>query len=223
MSRARVWTFITYPDSLPDNWKEIVEEQITVPFVTSPLHDKDKLEDSEEGKNEYHPYKKPHYHNLIMYDSVKDRKQVLEIAKLLGVNAVQRVHSTHSMIRYFVHMDQKHKAQYDKEKILVFNGSDINALFKVNDKEKYYIIKQIIEFIQDEEIEEFSDLMDYSILNEYTTWFPLLCDSTSALINNYITSVRHKKIRNGSLTENISERDSNENAGFTQDGEKIPF
>ena len=38
--RARTWTFIVYPESAPQNWRELLDE-CHVSWVESPLHDKD--------------------------------------------------------------------------------------------------------------------------------------------------------------------------------------
>ncbi len=195
MSRARVWTFITYPDSLPENWTEIVEEEITVSFVVSPLHDKDILKDSEEGKNPYHPFKKPHYHNMISFSQVKSYAQVVEICKKLGAQHCEQVHSVHSMARYFIHADQKNKAQYSKKDIQAFCGADIDKMLTVNDKERYKLINDMMQCIDDNGIEEFFDFVNYARINEFDTWFPLLCDSNAFLISNYIKSARNKSQR----------------------------
>ncbi|MDF9661329.1 Rep family protein, partial [Bacillus cereus] len=38
--RTRNWTFIVYPESTPENWREIINDLHT-PWIESPLHDKD--------------------------------------------------------------------------------------------------------------------------------------------------------------------------------------
>ena len=38
--RARTWTFILYPESAPENWRYILDGY-HIPWVESPLHDKD--------------------------------------------------------------------------------------------------------------------------------------------------------------------------------------
>lgn len=192
MNRARVWTFITYPESMPENWEEIIEDEITVNMVVSPVHDRDILKDSNPEKNKYHPYKKPHYHNMISFSQVKSYSQVIEVVKKLGASHVQQVHSTHSMIRYFIHADQKNKAQYKKEDIKAFNGADVDRMFTINDKERYQMIADILDFIDDNELTEYSDLLNYARKSEFDTWFPLLCDSANIVIHNYITSLRYK-------------------------------
>lgn len=38
--RTRSWTFILYPESAPENWREILND-LFIQWVESPLHDKD--------------------------------------------------------------------------------------------------------------------------------------------------------------------------------------
>lgn len=185
MSRARVWTFITYPESMPENWKEIIEERLLVPFVMSPLHDKDLKEDG--------TFKKAHYHNMVMFSNVKSYKQVGELVSCLGGTvAVSQVHSTQAMIRYFVHADQKQKAQYNKKDIQSFNGADIDNLFEKNDKEIYGMLSDILEFIEDNTITEFIDLLNHCRKESLTDWFPLVSGKYSYLLTQAVNSKRFK-------------------------------
>lgn len=38
--RTRNWTFVLYPDSAPDNWRQILDDK-HIEWIESPLHDKD--------------------------------------------------------------------------------------------------------------------------------------------------------------------------------------
>lgn len=38
--KGRDWTFIVYPESAPENWREILDET-HLRWIESPLHDKD--------------------------------------------------------------------------------------------------------------------------------------------------------------------------------------
>ena len=44
--RTRSWTFIVYPDSAPENWRSILDED-HIQWIESPLHDKDLNADNE--------------------------------------------------------------------------------------------------------------------------------------------------------------------------------
>ena len=185
MSRARVWTFITYPESLPENYEEIIEERLTIPFVMSPIHDQDKKKDSDE-------LKKAHYHNMVMFTNVKSYKQVTELVACLGASHADQVHSTQAMVRYFIHADQKDKAQYLKEDIKCFNGADLDALFEKNDKEIYAQLNDILEVIDTNEVTEYCEFVNYVRKEMYSEWFPLLVGNHSHFIMNYIRSMRYR-------------------------------
>ncbi|WP_036069762.1 Rep family protein, partial [Leuconostoc citreum] len=68
--KSRYFTFLLYPESIPDDWKSKLE-LIGVPIAVSPLHDKDKS--TVPGQD----FKKPHYHvvyvakNPVTADSVR--------------------------------------------------------------------------------------------------------------------------------------------------------
>lgn len=194
MSRARVWTFITYPDSMPSNFKEIIEGDTDpqhdislIPFVMSPLHDKD-LADEGKGHNGT-PYKKPHFHNMIMFSQVKSFNQVKGMVEVLGAGHVSQVHSTQAMVRYFIHADHKKKAQYKRDDINAFNGADLDNLFEKNDREINGILKKIIETINDNDITEYNQLVNLCLTQEYfDEWFPLVSGKYQYFLSTYLKS-----------------------------------
>ncbi|CAM3093691.1 replication protein RepB [Streptococcus agalactiae LMG 14747] len=84
--KARYFTFLLYPESIPNDW-ELKLETLGVPIAISPLHDKDKS--NVEGQQ----YKKPHYHVIyIAKNPVTADSVCWKIKKLLGENSLARVH-----------------------------------------------------------------------------------------------------------------------------------
>lgn len=195
--RARVWTFITYPDSIPENFKEILEGETSpqhdialVPMFISPCHDKDLPEAGKPGYNGT-PYKKPHYHNMVMFSQVKSYKQVLGMVKVLGAAHVSQVHSTQAMIRYFIHADHKDKAPYKREDIKAFNGADIDNIFAQNDREINGVLKTLIELIDDNDITEYHILVKLCMSPDYfETYFPMISGKYQFFVLNFIRSKR---------------------------------
>ena len=55
------------------------------------------------------------------------------------------------------------------------------------------------------DIKEFQDLMDYACDQEYDRWFPLLCDNSAYVVNQYIKSQRHRSFRVNPETGEVSE------------------
>jgi hypothetical protein len=194
VNRARIWTFITYPESIPANFQEIIEGETTpqhdialVPFIISPCHDKDL---AEEGKGwNGTPYKKPHYHNMLIFSQVKSYKQVMGMVKCLGASHVSQVHSTQAMIRYFIHADHAQKTQYKKSDIRGFNGADIDDIFEKNDREINGILKEIITMIDDNGLTEFHQLVSICVRPDYfDNYFPLISGKYQFFVLNYIKS-----------------------------------
>lgn len=185
-TRTRNWTIIVYPDSAPENWRDIIDEE-HIEWVESPLHDKDINPDG--------TVKKPHYHVLLLFGGVKSYEQVLDFIQPLKCPIPKRVHNARALVRYMAHMDNPDKEQYDISKIIAHGGVDIYELLKSNSSERYTIIREMITFIKEYNIDEFQDLVDYAIVNHYEDWFPIIADSNTLLLNQYIKSVRYRKIK----------------------------
>jgi len=187
--RTRNWTFIVYPESAPENWIEILSEE-KVPFVVSPLHDKDVNADGE--------IKKPHWHVMFMFSGKKSLTQIQKITEKINSPMPQKVNDTKAMARYFLHLDNPEKYQYSKADLRVYGGVEIEKyLTSVSEQknERYDGIREMCQFVDEHGIIEFSDLMAYA-MNNRADWFELLCDSSAYVIGLYIKSRRHK---NGAL------------------------
>jgi len=182
--RTRNWTIIVYPESAPKNWREILDEE-HIPWVESPLHDKD-LDPTGE-------LKKSHWHVLLLYEGVKTFEQVQELTKKINSPIPQKCAAPKALVRYMVHMDNPDKNQYKVEDIKAHGGADIMDLLRPTNSDRYMYIKEMMQFIKDEKIDEFQDLVDYAMVNRYDDWFMLLCDNSSYIVNTYIKSVRHRK------------------------------
>ncbi len=183
--RTRNWTIIIYPDSAPGNWRDIIDEE-HIEWIESPLHDKDISPDG--------TLKKAHYHVLLLFGGVKSYEQVLDFIQPLKCPIPKRVHNARALVRYMAHLDHPDKKQYNVSKIVSHGGVDIYELLKANSSEKYSIIREMITFIKDYNIDEFQDLVDYAIQNHFDDWFPIIADNSTILLNQYIKSVRYRKL-----------------------------
>ena len=182
-TRTRNWTFFVYPDSAPANWREILNE-LHVPWIESPLHDKDTDANGE--------VKKAHWHVLLMFSSKKSYQQILEITGQLNSPNPQKCTNIKGMVRYFAHMDDPDKFQYSKGEIIGYSGADPLTYLSVTSGERYQLIKEMISYVKENEVDEIQDLIDYAMENRFDDWFPLLCDNSAFIMNNYIKSIRHR-------------------------------
>lgn len=179
--RSRNWVFVAYPESMPDNWKEILEG-LCIPCFVSPLHSEDKEEDG--------TLKKPHYHIMLMYHGMQTQKAVKEIADKLNAVLPQGVKDVRSMARYLCHMDQPSKHQYNAEDVLQFNGADYFTLI-MSSADKYQAVREMIQFCSEQKIYCYADLLVYSAgCND--SWFRCLCDNGTVVMKEYLKSLSWK-------------------------------
>lgn len=182
-SRTRNWVFIIYPESLPTDWREIIDGW-HVPYLISPLHDKDTNPDGTP--------KKAHYHVLLMFPGLKSYEQIVALIEPLSGPIPLMCQSVKGMARYFVHMDNAEKYQYSVDDIVAGAGADLQDLLKPSSADRYTMIGEMIDFIQANEIMEFEEIVIYAMKNKSTTWFPLLCDNSAYIISSVITSKRNR-------------------------------
>jgi len=181
--RTRNWVFFVYPDSAPTDWRDILDE-LCIPWIESPLHDKDT-----DGNGEI---KKAHWHVMLVFDSVKAYEQVKEITDRLNSPIPQRVQSARAQVRYFLHLDNPDKYQYDRADLREHCGADVTELLKPTSSSRYQLIREMIGFIRDNGISEFIDFADYAANHRYDDWFPLICDNSAIIIREAVRSNRHK-------------------------------
>lgn len=181
-TRTRNWTFFVYPDSAPANWREILNE-LHVPWIESPLHDKDVDANGE--------LKKPHWHVLLMFSSKKSYQQILEITGQLNAPNPQKCTNIKGMVRYFAHLDNPEKFQYDKSEIIGHSGADVATYLSATTKERYELINEMMEFANASNITEMKDLLNYARINRFEDWFPLLCDNSAYIVEMFVKSNRY--------------------------------
>lgn len=181
-TRTKTWTLVLYPESAPGNWRDIIDEH-HIPWIESPLHDKDMTAAGE--------VKKPHWHILLMFGTLKSFDQVRDVAKQLKGPIPERCHDAKALVRYMAHMDDPNKVQYAVADIKAHGGADLKEMLRPSASLRYEIIDEILEYIDLNRVTEFKDVMNYARKNERDRWFPLLCDNTAYVVGAYIKSVRH--------------------------------
>lgn len=189
-NRKRNWTVVVYPESAPENWREILDDE-HIEWVESPLHDKDINPDGST--------KKPHWHIMLLFNGNKSYEQIKEITDKINAPIPKYVQSVRAMARYFAHLDNPEKVQYAVSKIRGHGGVDLAELLKPTASSRYEMIADMVEYIKRNEVTEFIDFVDFSKNTHYDDWFPLLCDSASFIIREVIKSNRHKPSRSLAL------------------------
>lgn len=182
--RSRNWVIIVYPESAPKDWRGILDN-MHLQWIESPLHDKDTNPDG--------TIKKAHWHVILAFGSKKSYKQVKEIADTLHAPIPQKVHNMKGQVRYLVHLDNPEKHQYPVDEVKAHGGIDTDKYFKATSSQRYEMIREMIEFVNDNNVVEMKDLIDYASKNRFDDWFPLLCDNSLIIMDAYIRSNRNSQ------------------------------
>lgn len=179
--RTRNWVSILYPESAKENWESILSEQHVQAFV-SPLHDSDV---SHDGTN-----KKPHYHVVLMFQGPKTEAQAQEVFDLIGAVKCQAVKDLRGTCRYLCHLDDANKAQYSVDDVKCFSGSDFYTVISLT-SDRYESIREMMEFIDENGIILFKDIVQYSRQHK-PMWFRSLCDNSTVIIKEYLRSCEYE-------------------------------
>jgi hypothetical protein len=169
-SRHRTFSGVFYPESAPENFREVIAGW-TVPALLV-LHDQD--ED-----------KKPHYHLLMLFSGKKSLGQARELMHELGSEVVQPAWDTRAAARYLAHLDQPEKFQYPVSVIEAFSGASVLDLTApVGDPSP-----EILAFIRDQGLIEYAGLIDYC-LDHRSDWYRW-ASAHSIFLCAYLRSCRH--------------------------------
>lgn len=178
--RSASWNIIVYPESAPVNWREILDTA-QIKWCESPLHDKDVNATGEP--------KKPHWHVLLSFPSMKTAEQVLELVEPLKCPSPQKCNSIEGSVRYMAHIDNPEKAQYDRTCVIGHCGFDVAKYFEMTASQKYVAIDEMCEFVIAHKITEFADLKWFALCHR-PDWNEALHGSCFEILS-FIKSVRH--------------------------------
>ena len=153
--KSRGWKLLLYPDSAPEDWKELLDESC-VKYVCA-LHDKDQWDVRDEKKNPEHKkgdLKKAHYHILLLFDGPKTYNRVLPLAEKIKAKIPFEMldGNPSGFMRYMLHLDQPKKHQYPEEILEAHNGAVID-ISKADDDDVIY--DEIFDFLETSEIHNF--------------------------------------------------------------------
>lgn len=186
--KKRNWAFVLYPESAPKDWVEQLQ-QTGLQCAVSPLHDKDLNPDGTP--------KKPHYHVILCYSGPTAYSVVAALTnKKLGQTIPQPLEQVRGYYRYLTHEDNPEKVQYSKADIQTINGFNIGDFCELTKSEVVKITRDIVEFIRDNEIVEYADLVEHLMDSgeQLQDWFEVAISHT-LFFKGYIESRRFKHQR----------------------------
>ena len=175
-TRTRNFATVVYPESAPEDWKEILYAHC-VPAFISPLHDKDTNPTGEP--------KKPHYHVIIMFDGKKTIEQATEIFDSINGVGCEKVKSIRGYARYLCHLDNPEKYQYETSEVQCIASDYLGTIGLAIDK--YVFIKEMQDFCDKYNVVSFYALAKYARAHR-SDWHRILCDCGSIFMREYLQS-----------------------------------
>ena len=205
--RSNKWAFLLYQDSAPENYLDIFEE-MHIPFVLSPWHDKDI--DKETGE-----FKKAHKHGALFFESLKSSSQVSELlTKKLNTPAhVEIVMSPKGMYDYFTHAENPDKTLYNIEEIESGCGFELDKFLIEHNSGLF--LETVIDVITENDFTEFEDLVRYARFND-NSLLGLIIERTY-FFTKFLDSRRHNP-QNKAKTPSEQTLASRSDEDSTEDG-----
>lgn len=186
--RGRNWTFLLYPDSMDPDYRSIIDN-LHIAWVESPLHNFDVDPDG--------CIKKEHIHVLLAFEGNKSYDQIRDIcSSVRGVCPPLnecRVSSIRGMVRYFIHLDNPEKYQYEKSAIIAHGGLEIEPYFQYPAEMIKRYLQEMMCWCDATSCYEYSDLLEFAASEKYETWYDLLTIGRQSFVMcKYLDSKRNK-------------------------------
>ena len=169
--KGRHFAFVVYPESAPDNWTELLQET-GLPFVVSPLHDKDINPDGTP--------KKAHYHLIVSWGNATTYKSARSFCDVLNCPRPQILRNVTGMYRYMTHKDNPEKYQYE-ECPRCYNG----WVRPLDSNDVSQLKAEIWQLVYTEDCMEYGELLTvcqqrgseyFEVASNNTLFFKAICD-----------------------------------------------
>lgn len=195
------WQLIGYEESLSLVWRDIIERE-TANWYISPLHDRDVFTKDEQHKNvdgvivehKAGEKKKPHYHILVKFDSLKSWEQVKEWAQGFGCATIQSVMSWTGSLRYLCHLDGgTGKELYNVRDVKCCNDDYLTVINQSSDRAK--LTREVLAWVRDTRCKDFHKLVNKALdtgsdwineVRQYAFFYRSICQSIRCVNQNYI-------------------------------------
>ena len=207
--KVRNFGVIVYPDSttLNVNWRENLErlghKAIISPIHDNDVYDKDIIDDDGNIKHKKGDLKKPHFHVCVFRENATTLKSCIKTMSLNVDSSIKCVEILRGTIQssydYMSHKNAPHKAQYNQDDILCLNGFNVFDYQKYSRSDKLNCTKEIYIYIENNTVEEFSDLIQLLIMEEKDELLEYVANH-AFFVDTIITSFRNKN-RNSKKNE----------------------
>lgn len=157
--RRRAWRMIFYTESLPENWRAYLTDDLMWRWACSPLHDSDKWSADDEKKDASHAagtLKKAHYHIVAIFGGKKSFSQINAVCQKLGQPIPMPCDNPAAAVQYFVHKNDSGKFQYSPAEICGYNGFPVQTLLEdMGEARSEALTIDVMNFVRDRHLTEF--------------------------------------------------------------------
>lgn len=175
--RSQYFATTIYNDSAPDNWKEILKNTHIRAFTVE--HSKDVNEDGTP--------KKPHWHVMVLFDSLKSKRQARELFDSIGGVGVENIQSSRGYARYLCHLDNPEKVQYNPDDVECFGGVNYKEFILSTQQYEENMFCEIIDFCEENDVVSFYKLMMFARY-ERPEWFTYMHSKKTYAIKEFLKS-----------------------------------
>lgn len=188
--KVRNFAVVVYPDSttLNKNWRENLQA-LGHKAIISPIHDND-------IDNNGLP-KKPHYHVCVFRENATTWNSCVKTMSENVDSSIKYVEVLRGTIQasydYMSHKNAPSKAQYNEEDVVCLNGFSPFDYQKQSRSDKLNCTKEIYIYIENNTIEEFSDLIQLLIMEGKDELLEYVANH-AFFIDKIITSLRNKNL-----------------------------
>lgn len=183
--RARAWTAMVYPDSAPEDWQNILRDQL-VECLISPLHDKDVLPSGEP--------KKPHWHVVLSFKSPATYAKACEVFEQIGAvvppERESRVKDFRQMARYLCHLDQPDKHRYDMQDVVSIGAIDYAQLC-MSAADEDAMLDEIFEYMDDYHLDSYPKIVR-ATREHHQEWKPIVYRKYTRQIAEYAKGLHYE-------------------------------
>jgi hypothetical protein len=180
--KKRNWAFIMYPESVPGNWKDVLQ-QTGLQCCISPLHDSDTNADETQ--------KKPHWHVILCYSGPTSYKVVEKLTTSLYATIPQALEQIKGYYRYLTHKDNPEKTQYNEADIIQINGFSIRDFIELSKSEVIKFKMEITDYIETNDLREYQELLHELRINKLFDLWEVAASNT-IFVDAYLRSRRNK-------------------------------
>ena len=181
-TKKRNWAFVLYPESAPEDWREQLQKT-GLQCAVSPLHDKDLNPDND--------FKKEHFHVILCYSGPTSFNVVKKLTDQLNQPIPIPLEQIRGYYRYFTHMDNPEKYQYEEKDITTINGFNIADFVELSKSEIVEIKRKLQKIIRENQITEYSEFMDFLIDDENLKNEYEVASNNTIFFDRYISSKRN--------------------------------